>query len=1016
MKRFLYSVLFGISFAAPVTAQQELVCAQYDPRVEAAFEMAMAGNPTGAVAELRTLSQVNDPELLRDIARRALNGLPQSNPLLVPDTDLAVAALERALEIEGAHLPGVMFLLSEISRDTGIYSEQRQAELRNLAASFGYDRALIDMARQLVAEEIDLGPDGNFNRLQLLLSSVNSTESTDMVLFLLELMEREETSDLLSIDRGALIEQIVDRYERDFEAGKTFAAATLASTYVRGALVEQDLDLAREWLEKIRPCWRGSDYRLMGTISILSDPDDTETATEYFRQAAERGSIGGALDLARMRIDFQAREVSNEEAILWLDRAVQLNDLRAALLWVNAHDVDETFPNYDPSQIGLLIQNAETTWRGDGAQARMLGQIFAVISTPWYSEEMSKEWFRRAAMAGDASGMREHGKSLLATNRDEAIEWILRAIAAGSTPALVDMADILLAPPTSPEDTEQARVYLQRAVDKGSLSALTRLAAMYLDENGLYYDRERGLSLLENAAVQGSASAQTRLAQLLLDQALTADPVEAALLRDRAGRYLVQASNSGSLSAKHMIANLILLETDEPEDVARALDFLEQAANGGRVSAIIDLAEYYISVGELETAVEYYRRAADLGSVRATMELARAYSAGLGVPQDVNQSLAWLRRAELMGEQDVRTLRQLATGFLNGQFGPPDVERAVQYYLSAAELGDPSSMMILANMYHEGTLIEYNEEAAFRWALRAAEQGSVSGMVFVGEAYNEGLGTEVDTEEAVKWMQAALDTNPDNATAALAIGRAYQLGIGFEPDATRALEYYERAANLGNISAMVRTARSYLQGIGIKSTPEVAVEWYDRAARTGNVTAMLELAQLHAMGYGTPLDSERAFELYSAAANSGSSIGMRETARLYFAGVGTQRNVERGVELLERAARQGDLGAMRDIWVLYSEGFELEPDEEYALFWLYRAAEGGHHQANLDIAHLMYDENGGVMTPEIKAMIEYANEAVIKDARLWLQEIYAEEERLAAEAAEAAQAAEREQVNDGQQE
>lgn len=1006
MRRALGITIGAVWLAAalPAFAQAtQPVCQAHDPRVEAAFARAAAGEVAGATTDLRSLTAIPDPSLLMDVAQLAMDGLPKAGPLRAPEPELAIAALEKAAQIAGNHVPQALFLLSEIGRDTGLYTEDRQNELRHLAAALGYEPALIELARELANSDLSTTPEQSLARLELLLQGAARPDSTAMTLFVLELLDRPEIAPHLSETAEDLTRRILATYETDHSKGNAFAATSVASAYARGVLVEQDLEKARQWLLKIEPCWRAREFELMGDILRREFPNDSRTPVEHYRRAAELGSLSAALSLVRMRTEDQVRDVADEEAVLWLRRALQLNELRAVVIWMRAVDAQTGFPAYDPREMQTAFRAAEKSWTGDGRTAASLGRIYQSSGAPWYDDDRAAMWFERAALANDPTGMLEHGRRLRDTDPAEARQWIERALAAGSVSALVEMADILMSPPFSEDSLRQAEAYLQRSVDRGSLSGLTRLALLYMDDSKPLFDQERGETLLEDAADQGSSTAQTRLAQMLLDRALAVDPAEAAILRDRAGRYLVRAAAAGSLSAKHLIGNLILLETKDPEEVARAIAFLNEAADGGRVSAMIDLAEHYIATAQLELAVQTYRRAADLGSVRATLELARAYSAGLGVQQDEQESLRWLAKAEQLGQLDVRTLRQLGASFANGTFGRPDQEKGLRYYRRAAELGDPSSMMYLSTLFSEGKRVPKDDAEAFRWALAAAEAGSVSGMVFVGEAYNEGLGTERDTDTALGWMQKALESNPNSATAAIAIGRAYELGLGFEKDKSLALQYYERAANLGNISAMVRTARSYLRGVGVKSTPEVSVAWYDRAARAGNVTAMLELAQLHAMGYGTPLDSERAFELYLSAADAGSTIGMREAARLYIAGVGTTRDLDRGVAFLERAARQGDAGAMRDLWVLYDEGFELAPNPAYARVWLERAAKSGHYQATYELASTLFKETGE-LTPDLREMVDYAAEGGVKEAKIWKSDLVAAETAAAEAAAAEAEA------------
>ncbi len=61
--------------------------------------------------------------------------------------------------------------------------------------------------------------------------------------------------------------------------------------------------------------------------------------------------------------------------------------------------------------------------------------------------------------------------------------------------------------------------------------------------------------------------------------------------------------------------------------------------------------------------------------------------------------------------------------------------------------------------------------------------------------------------------------------------------MGVEQDYKKALEWYEKAADLGNTSGMNQIGYLYYYGSGVEQSNEKALEWFDKAAALGNEKA-----------------------------------------------------------------------------------------------------------------------------------------------------------------------------------
>lgn len=114
-------------------------------------------------------------------------------------------------------------------------------------------------------------------------------------------------------------------------------------------------------------------------------------------------------------------------------------------------------------------------------------------------------------------------------------------------------------------------------------------------------------------------------------------------------------------------------------------------------------------------------------------------------------------------------LRQANAGDENAQFSvglayeggervPADRDKALKYYLMAAQQGHSLAQNSLGSMYQEAG--EYDE--AFDWYEKAAASGDFMAITSLGYLYDEGLGVRASDEKALSlYLRAANIGHPD---------------------------------------------------------------------------------------------------------------------------------------------------------------------------------------------------------------------------------------------------------------
>ena len=110
------------------------------------------------------------------------------------------------------------------------------------------------------------------------------------------------------------------------------------------------------------------------------------------------------------------------------------------------------------------------------------------------------------------------------------------------------------------------------------------------------------------------------------------------------------------------------------DDLIEAMSFLQRAADAGHVRAQFLHAYILDKAGEDESAMRYYRLAADAGDAEAMAAIATMYAGGDGVPRDYDQAVSWYQKAADAGHH--RSLLVLGTAYHEGSLG---LEKQTEY-------------------------------------------------------------------------------------------------------------------------------------------------------------------------------------------------------------------------------------------------------------------------------------------------------------------------------------------------
>ncbi|KAL1920619.1 uncharacterized protein VTP21DRAFT_996 [Calcarisporiella thermophila] len=235
---------------------------------------------------------------------------------------------------------------------------------------------------------------------------------------------------------------------------------------------------------------------------------------------------------------------------------------------------------------------------------------------------------------------------------------------------------------------------------------------------------------------------------------------------------------------------------------------------------------------------------------------------------------------------------------------------------------------------------------------------------FLANCYGTGAyGLAVDHDKAFSLYLQASKQNHASSTYRAAV--CYEVGAGTKRDPHRAVQFFRKAAALGETAAMYKLGMILLNGLlSQQKNPREAVTWLKRAAAQAdedNPHALHELGLCYEKS-GVPSvipDEAYARELFTQAAQLGYAPSQFKLGCCYEYGLITcPVDPRRSIAWYSRAAEQGDPEAELALsgWYLTgSEGVLKQSDTE-AYLWARRAADKGLSKAEYAVGY--YSEVG----------------------------------------------------------
>lgn len=185
------------------------------------------------------------------------------------------------------------------------------------------------------------------------------------------------------------------------------------------------------------------------------------------------------------------------------------------------------------------------------------------------------------------------------------------------------------------------------------------------------------------------------------------------------------------------------------------------------------------------------------------------------------------RLSELLRQNDIRAMNNIALLWAKGYDGKQSFEEALKWWKEAAKRGYTVAMNNIGLLYANGYGVPQDYTEAFNWWHQSAFLGNAWAMNSVGDLYENGLGTPRNLLMAMTWYQSAAEQG--EPMAMYNIGVLYEAGGGVTRDDAEALAWFRKSAGRGYASAMHSIGKMYADGRSVGTDPVEALAWYSVA-------------------------------------------------------------------------------------------------------------------------------------------------------------------------------------------
>ena len=214
-----------------------------------------------------------------------------------------------------------------------------------------------------------------------------------------------------------------------------------------------------------------------------------------------------------------------------------------------------------------------------------------------------------------------------------------------------------------------------------------------------------------------------------------------------------------------------IISAEEPQKItdSTSVEELKILASKGNADAMFQLGEKLIPEQGIDSgateALQWLQKAADAGKIQAWYDLGFIYANTAGVKTDLLRAINYWKTGAEKGNADCQASMGLVCQA--GERIPGGVKadpaEAAKWYKLAADQNQQEAIFHLAQLYLWGEGVKKDSVEAAKWFGKGAEAGNPDAQWMLGMCYHKGAGIEKDNVQAYALISAAIDgvQNPE---------------------------------------------------------------------------------------------------------------------------------------------------------------------------------------------------------------------------------------------------------------
>lgn len=524
---------------------------------------------------------------------------------------------------------------------------------------------------------------------------------------------------------------------------------------------------------------------------------------------------------------------------------------------------------------------------------------------------------------------------------------------------------------------EAFRWFLESAND-GHIEAQIKIGDYYANGIFIKQDFQKSVLWYTRASTYGNTEALIKLANLYREGLGTDKDLKLAF-----DLYYRASATSEDVDALYQLAIMAKHGMGTNKDEQSAFVWFKKASDLGHVKAMVNVGYCYANGCGVEKnpalCVEYYKKAAEENNAIALFNLGVCYKEGFGVDKDINEAVELFQKsAELehslsytylakcyqeIGADEQMIIDCYENAYAQGSYkacyylsqiylAKEDHLRQIEWLLKGQN--DVDCLRDLGILCYEGEIAQLDYKKAFECFYKASEQGDVVSSYYVGLCYLNGNGIEQDEERGLYHLEVASNGNYKDAMFLLASKLE-------ESDPTKALMLLDKCAQLDDAEAYYKLGKWYGIGYNVIKDEKKSFDYYTKASNLGHYSAMCNLGIAYVNGKGVKTCYELGVYWFKKASEGNVVNAKFNLAYCYENGIGTNKDIAQAINYYTSAARDGHGDSALRLGELYMNEESIK-DYQSAIYWLNIAMEKGNKKAYSDLAVIYgseayYDED-----------------------------------------------------------